>query len=163
MKKIITLVVLIFTISSYSQDLPSKPADGYAFSLGTKFTIKMHPTDSLVYDYSIIKFETYPDLVDTFENDNLFDENGEKGTIEFCFCLGTSGETQEEKEENMKVLLLMKNNSEHSFNYISDIQLEEDGKFENTSNVGTFKGARGTEIWPYMIYTIGLKSFKVME
>lgn len=77
--------------------------------------------------------------------------------------LGTSGETDEEKEKNMKVLLLMKNRTENSFEYNSDIQTEENGGFKTTSNVGTYSGAKGTEMWPYMIHQIALNEFKISK
>jgi hypothetical protein len=146
-----------------AQDLPTEPQNGFAFPIGSKFTIKLHQTDSLHFDYSIIKFEPFQEVVDTWEKDDLFEEKGEEGTIEFYFCLGTSGETEKEREEKMKVLLIMKNRTKFSLNYNADIQLEENGEFVKTSNVGTYPGAKGTEMWPYMIYQIGLNNFKITE
>lgn len=163
MKRIILIAFLIIGIGAHAQELPTKPQIGFAFPIGSKFTIKLHPTDSTVFDYSIIKFEPFDQIVDIWENDDLFEKEGEKGTIEFYFCLGTSGETEKEREENMKVLLLMKNRTEYSLNYNSDIQRQEDGEFEYTSNVGTHPNAKGLEMWPYMIYQIGLSGFKKME
>ena len=157
------IVMLIIGFGAKSQDLPTEPQNGFTFPIGSKFVIKLHPTDSTHFDYSIIKFEPFEDVVDTWENDSLFNENGEEGTIEFYFCLGTSGKTEKEREEKMKVLLIVKNRSEYSLNYNSDIQLQEEGKFENTSNVGTHSGVKGTEMWPYMIYQIGLNNFSKME
>ena len=162
MKKYFLILALVISSATYSQDLPTEPANGFAFPLGTKFTIKMHPTDSTNFDYSVIKLEPFQEIVDTYENDSLFKDSDEKnGTIEFYFCLGTNGETDEEKEKNMKVLLLMKNLTENSFEYNSDIQTEENGEFKTTSNVGTYSGAKGTEIWPYMIHQIALNEFKI--
>ncbi|MEZ4797893.1 MAG: hypothetical protein R2785_12085 [Flavobacteriaceae bacterium] len=163
MKKIILIAFLIIGIGANGQELPTEPENGFAFPIGSKFTIKLHPTDSINFDYSIIKFEPFQEIVDTWENDNLFEEKGEAGTIEFYFCLGTSGETEAEKEKNMKVLLLMKNRTEYSLNYNSDIQIKENGEFEKTSNVGTHPGAKGTEMWPYMIHQIALNGFNKME
>ena len=84
----------------YSQELPTEPANGYAFPIGSKFTIKLHPIDSTKFDYSIIEYEPFQEIIDTWENDSIFKENGQKGTIEFYFCLSTSGDSQEEKEKN---------------------------------------------------------------
>jgi hypothetical protein len=114
-------------------------------------------------NYSIIEFEPFQETVDTWKNDTLYSETSEKGTIQFYFCYGTTGETEKEKEENMKILLLMKNYTDYSFEYFSEIQREEDGEFIETSNVGTFSGAKGTEMWPYMIYSIGLRDFKLQK
>ena len=163
MNKIIILLFLIIRTVMNAQDLPTEPQNGFAFPIGSKFTIKLHQTDSLHFDYSIIKFEPFQEVVDTWENDDLFEEKGEEGTIEFYFCLGTSGETEKEREEKMKVLLIMKNRTKFSLKYNADIQLEENGEFVKTSNVGTYPGAKGTEMWPYMIYQIGLNNFKITE
>ncbi|GGD30652.1 hypothetical protein [Flavobacterium orientale] len=163
MKKLLLILFLTTNMLSYSQDLPTEPAKGFAFPLGTKFTIKLHPTDDADFDYSIIAFEPFQEIIDIWENDTLFNEKGEEGTIEFYFCLGTSGIKEDDKEEDRKVVLVMKNRTKYSLSYKSDIQRNEDGEFKETSNVGTYSGAKGTEMWPYMIYQIGLHDFKIME
>lgn len=163
MKKIL---LLIFVITSYvvlAQELPSEPRNGYAFPLGSKFRIKLYPIDSVSFNYSIVKFERTEKVVEIWDNDVLFEKEGEKGTIDFFFGLGTNGKTEEERKKNKKVLLLIKNRSKYSLNYTSDIQREENGEFTKTSNVGSHSGLKAIEIWPYMIYQIGLKEFKKMK
>lgn len=160
MKRLLIITFLAITCCVQAQELPSIPANGFAFPLGSKFAIKLVPTDSENFDYSVISFEPFEEIVDTRKKDDLFEKNGEDSTIVFYFCLGTSGETEQEREKNMKVLLIMKNYSKEILDYTSDIQREEDGEFEETSNVGTFPNAIGTEIWPYMIYSIGLREFR---
>ena len=83
MNKIILLIHLFCGIATIAQDLPTEPQNGFAFPIGSKFTIKLHQIDSTHFDYSIIKFEPFQEIVDTWENDDLFEENGENGTIEF--------------------------------------------------------------------------------
>ncbi len=163
MKNVLLILCLIINLDVFSQDLPTEPANGFAFPIGSKFTIKLYPIDSVSFNYSIIEFESFQETIDTWENNSLFKEKGKNGTIEFYFSLSTSGETEKEKKENMKVLLLMKNRTEYNLSYKSDIQIKEDGEFENTSNVGTYSGAKGTEMWPYMIRQIGLHDFRKME
>lgn len=145
-----------------AQELPTNPENGFAFPIGSKFTIKLVPVDSVSFDYSIIKFEPFEEIVNIFDNDRLFSDLGEEDTIEFYFCLGTHGDNDEEREANMNTLLLFKNFTPHVLGYASDIQIQEDGEFEETSNVGCYPGAMGTEMWPYMIYAIGLHDFKVL-
>lgn len=157
---------LLFCLSSLlvqAQSLPSSPENGFAFPIGTKFTIKLIPYDSTHFYYSVTAFEPFHEIMDTYQNDSLFQEEGEAGTIRFYFGISTHGDTDAEKEKNNKVVLIMKNYTEYHLRYDSEIQLEEDGPFEKTSNVGTFKGAKGTEIWPYFIYQIGLFNFRLME
>ena len=160
MRKLFVILFSLIVIATYSQDLPSEPSNGFAFSIGTKFTIKLQAVDSLNFDYSIIEFEQFEEVVDLFENDFLFTETGEDNTLTFYFCFGTIGETDEEKEKNMKVILLFKNYSKYALNYSSDILRDEEGEFEYTSNVGSFPEVKSMEMWPYMIYTIGLSEFQ---
>lgn len=160
MRNILFISFLLIGTLIKAQDLPTPPENGFAFPLGSKFTIKLTPIDSTSFNYSIIAFEPFTQTVDIYEHDQLFDKAGNDSTITFYFCLGTSGDTDIEKEKNMQVLLLMKNYSQISLNYSSDIQRKEDGNFESTSNVGTFSGVIGMEMWPYMIYSIGLSDFK---
>lgn len=163
MKKLLLIFFVLSSFLAYSQDLPSEPANGFSFPIGSKFTIKLHPIDTLNFDFSVIQFEEFQDVVDDWEYDYLFTDKGEENTIEFYFCLGTHGKTEKEKKKNMKVLLLMKNYSKYALKYSSDILRTEDGEFETTSNVGCFPGAKGSERWPYMIYAIGLSDFQKMR
>lgn len=163
MKYFLIILFVLLNVSGFPQELPTEPANGFSFPIGSKFTIKLYPKDSANFDYSIIRFEPFHEVVDMWDNDKLFQETGDEESIEFYFCLGTRGETDEEREENMKVLLLMKNYTKYRLSYQSDILISEDGEFQETSNVGSFPGAKGTEIWPYMIYEIGLHDFKIMN
>jgi hypothetical protein len=162
-KSLLILFLVTVNLMVFSQDLPTEPANGFAFPIGSKFTIRLIPVDSISFDYSIIEFEPFQESVDTWENDSLFDEKEKNGTIEFYFCLSTSGDTKKEKKENRKIILLMKNRTDYSLSYKSDIQREKNGEFEKTSNVGTYTGAKGTEMWPYMIYQIELHDFRIMK
>lgn len=160
MKKLLILIVLSIAYIAQAQELPSEPANGFAFPIGSKFVIKLIPVGSVNYDYSVLAIEPFQDIVDRHNSDYLFEENGEENTIVFYFCLGTYGETEQERDENMQVVLVMKNYSKEALEYISDIQLKEDGEFENTSNVGMFPNVKTTEMWPHMIQMIGLRDFK---
>lgn len=160
MKWILFLSLLIISQLIQAQDLPTKPSNGFAFPLGSKFTIKLSPVDSINYNYSVIASEKFDKVVDTYHHDELFEPQGKDSTITFLFCVGTHGDNDKEKQKNMQVLLLMKNYSKMALKYSSDIQRKEDGEFEPTSNVGTFSGATGMEMWPYMIYMIGLREFQ---
>ncbi|MFV0537560.1 MAG: hypothetical protein ACK5M3_09325 [Dysgonomonas sp.] len=159
---LLALSFFIFALQAKAQEpeLPSIPANGFAFPIGSKFSIKLIPVDSVNYDYSVLSIEYFDTIVDSWKTDSLFSEKGEPNTIDFYFCYGTHGDTKEEKDKNMKVLLLMKNYTGEALMYTSEIQKEEDGEFVSTSNVGTYSGVKTTEIWPYMIYMIGLREFR---
>lgn len=163
MKNLVFILIFLISSMGISQDLPSEPSKGFAFPLGSKFTIRLIPSDDSHFDYSIIAFEPFEDIIDTFEHDALFEKKVKDGTIDFYFCISTRGEDDETREKNMKILLLIKNNTEHALSYDSDIQIEEEGEFVTTSNVGTFSGAKTVEMWPYMIYQIGLHNFRKFD
>lgn len=163
MKKILIILFCVISTSISAQELPSDPEKGFSFPIGTKFTLKLHPVDSVNFDVSVIEFEPFHEVIDFWKNDHLFSEKGEENTITCYFCFATRGETEEEKEKNMKIYLVFKNYSKEVLQFTSDIQRTEGGEFEPTSNVGMFPGAKGTEIWPYMIYAIGLHDFQKYE
>ena len=161
MKQILTITFLVVTCFVQAQELPSKPANAFAFPMGSKFVIKLIPKDSVNFDYSVIAFEQFHKIVDIFENkDELFEEKGEDSTVIFYFCFGTFGKTDEEKQKNTQSLLLMKNYSDVKLNYTSEIQRQKDGKFEPTSNIGIYPNLKVWESWPYPILMIGLKEFR---
>jgi hypothetical protein len=161
MRRLFVVFYLFLTAFVQAQELPSLPANGFSFPIGSRFTVKLHSIDSIHFDYSIVAFEAFEEIVDTWDNDHLFEEEGEEGTIEFFFCLGTRGKTEKEREENMQVLLIMKNRTKHALYYYSDIQMEVEGEFKETSNAGTFPGVKSMEMWPYAVYQIGLHDFRL--
>jgi len=163
MKKLILIAILAMQFCSQAQEIPSPPANGFAFPIGSKFTIKLYPVDSTHFDFSVIAYEAFDQTISLHENDSLFKTDGEAGTIDFYFCFATDGDTEKERDENMHVVLLFKNRTIYAMNYTSEIQRKEDGKFESTSNVGTYPGVKTNEMWPYMIYQIGLFDFRRME
>ena len=165
MKKLFTILILLLIISlrAYAQELPTKPAKGFSFPLGSKITIKLYPVDSLNFNYSIIEFEPFHEMLDLWGNDSLFSDTGKAGTVELYFCTATRGQTKKEREKNMKVLLISKNRSEYALEYTSEIQFEENGDYHQTSNTGWLPGVKSTEIWSDMIYFIGIRDIQKME
>lgn len=161
MKRILFFLLLMACLVARCQDLPTLPASGYAFPIGSKFTIKLVPSDSVNFFYSVTHFEEYTDVVDIMRFFTMFEPEGPDSTISFYFCLGTLGKDEQERKENMKVLLLMKNYSKYPLKYTSDIQRVKNGEFENTSNIGMLPNVPGNEMWPYMIYSIRLTDIQI--
>lgn len=158
MRKLLILISLFLCHSVFSQELPTIPASGFSFPLGSKFTIKLVKTDSLVYDFQVTEFERFYKTIDSDIKKNLFDAVGKDSTITFYFCYATYGKTEKERKENMQIILTMKNYSKLALDYISEIQVKEDGKYEKTSNVGMFPGIVTTEQWPHMIRMIAIRN-----
>lgn len=163
MKIICVLLFIAFGKIAHAQDFSNTFMAGYSFPLGSKFTIKLNPIDSVNYNFSVVKFEMFQTTVNTDSLEVLFDKVGNDSTIVCYFVVGTSGNTDEEKQKNRRIVLILKNYTSMSFGYSSDIQQKEGGEFTPTSNVGTYSGAIQMEIWPYMISYIGLRNFKKMN
>ena len=160
MKKVLLFLFLSMGLCTYAQELPTIPASGFSFTIGTKFTIKLYAVDSVNYNYSVIAFEEFKQTVDTWHHDDLFDYKGKDSTITFYFCYGTHGDSEKEKEKNMQFLLIFKSELKVPLKYISEIQRKENDEYKSTSNIGIYPGAKGMEMWPYAIYAIGLRDFK---
>ena len=160
MKHILTIAFLTIVCIGQAQQLPTEPMDGVIFPIGIKFVIKLVPTDSVNYNYSVLSFEPFRKIVHSSKYDELFEDSGEDNTIVFYFTIGTHGKTEQEQNENRHTLLIMKSYSKEGLAYTSEMQPKEYGEFEWTSNVGVFPNIIAYEMWPHMIYHIRLKEFK---
>lgn len=130
MKKLLTITFLAITYIAYAQELPSKHAIGFAFPMWSKFVIKIIPTDSVFYDCSVLSREPFEEIVNTWKMNELFEKKGEENTVVFYFTLGTHGNTDDDKEKNLGVVLLSKSYSQKRLGYASEILWKEDNKSE---------------------------------
>ena len=101
MNKLFLLILLVIGFSLNAQELPTEPENGFAFPIGSKFTIKLHPTDSVNFDFSIIKFEPFQEIVDTWENDKLFEEKCEKKELSNSISVLEQMEKQKKKKKKI--------------------------------------------------------------
>lgn len=120
-------------------------------AINTKFTIKVTKLDELNFKYEILKTEPYNKKLEMWNTENLFNENGETETIEFYFAETT----------NNSNMLVMQSRSKYSIKFKSEIQTEENGKFNEIQNVGTHKGSKTTESWAKKTYKIRLSNFEL--
>lgn len=161
MKKLILLVLLCLPVTGLYAQIPDTiPQLGFAFPIGSKLTLKMVEIDSGKFLYYILKYEPFDSTINTDEKENIFKNQPALNTIDLIFCVGTHGETQKEKDENLQVLLMMKNGTKYPLEYMADIIRYQQKDFEPTSVVPIFPGALNTEMWPYYIEQIGLHDFK---
>jgi len=102
MKKTIFIIILSALgtlLCAQPLSEPNEPNNGFAFPIGSEFTIKLHPTAPGKYDFSVINFEPFEGVVALWNNEYLFPKEGEDNTILIYFCYGTLGETQAEKDK----------------------------------------------------------------
>jgi hypothetical protein len=116
-------------------------------SLGTHFIIKLdEELDEEETEFKVVKMEPFNEVIDRYDTDHLFSEEGEPGTVEGYFCRSTYGTTVEDIRNNVKVVLVFKSWIEGMANYDTDIR-SENGAWEKTSNNGIWHKVRATEIW----------------
>jgi hypothetical protein len=161
MKNLILLLCFCFAgIALNAQEFDSEPQDAFAFPLGCKVTIKLVPSDSVNFKYRVIAFDEFTEIVDVYNNSQLFSDKLEENTIELFFCIGTTGDTEEEKEKNYRTLLLLKNGAKFPLEYAADMKVYQSESFESTSVINLFPNAKSMEMWPYIIEEIALYGFK---
>ena len=85
MKKFFIILSYFICVSLQAQDLPTKPENGYSFPIGTKFTLRLHPVDSVNFDISVVELEAFTEIIDSYDNGYLFSDKGEDNTITFYF------------------------------------------------------------------------------
>ena len=163
MKKIFLLLLMTICVVINAQTIPTLPCKAKKIPIGTKVVFKLVPTDSAIYDISILSEEPFETIIDMFNHDSLFTDIRIDSVLVCYFCIGTYGDTEEERNQNMNTVLLIKNKSSYNLSYDSEIRTVEYGDFEKTSNVGCFAGATTMEQWPYMIYTIGISNFRKLK
>ena len=156
MKRIITLIILILTLSSYGQEESDVTSGTYTFPIKTKFTIKLIPNGSGTFDYSVIKVESYDKVIGNWDDEKVFDEKAEDETIEFCFCL----EKDWSDARNTKTMLLLKSKSQYSFKFKTEIQTEKDGEFKENFNMGAHSNSVTSDRWAKKTFQIRISGFE---
>ncbi|MBP5546254.1 MAG: DUF4919 domain-containing protein [Bacteroidales bacterium] len=115
--------------------------------LGTHFIIKLEEDlDEEDTEFKVVKMEPFDKVIDRYDNNYLFSEEGEPGTIEGYFCRSTYGNTVEEIRDNVKIVLVFKSWIDGMLNYDTYIR-QENGTWEETSNSGIWHKVLMTEIW----------------
>jgi len=169
MKKLLIITFLAITYIAQAQEFPLR-VEGKTLlgtTLWAKIIVKLIPVNSAnfdCYDYDIIVYEPFKEIVNTEKTDELFEEKGEENTIVFYFTFGTHGKTEEEKKENMGVVLLSKNYTQIPYlNYVSEIQWKKDEKSElpipnNGINI-TERNNNGISIKKWMYNDINIEKW----
>ncbi|MES2574907.1 MAG: hypothetical protein V4572_08185 [Bacteroidota bacterium] len=156
MKKIITLLILIFNICSYAQNDNNVISGIYTFPINTKFTIKLTPNTAGYFDYSVVKVENYDKVIGNWDDEKVFEDKGENETIEFCFCL------EKDWNDNQKTntMLLLKSRSKYSFKFKTEIQTEKDGEFKENFNLGAHARSITSDRWAKKTLKIRISRFE---
>ncbi|MDR0789575.1 MAG: hypothetical protein LBO06_02130 [Bacteroidales bacterium] len=164
MKKVIIILCCLFSgINLYSQEMDTTSQEGFSFPLGCKVTIKLVPIDSVNFHYSVLKFEEFNEIIDTYNNDSLLSKNVEENIIEFIFCIGTHGDTEEEKEKHYKTLLLLKSGAKIHLDYEADALFYQQEEYQSTSVVTLWSQAKIVEMWKDAIEFIAIYNFHKKE
>ena len=131
--------------------------------LGTHFIIKLEEElDEENTQFKVVTMEPYDNILIRYENDGLFPEEGEPGTIEGYFCRSTYGNTVEEIRDNVKIVLITRSWCEGMASFDTDIR-RENGAWEKTSNNGAWPKVTGTEIWSPVYNMLRISNLRKMS
>jgi hypothetical protein len=162
MKRVIIFLILIANFNTYAQQEQTTATEKWTFPIKTKFTVKVIPTSTGDFKYSVIKVEPYTKIVDASNSAKVFKKKGEKETIEFCFCLEIPWD-RDPKKDDPYMMLLMNNRSKYSFKFKTEIQTEKDGVFKKISNIGTHAGSTTSDRWAKETYQIRISEFELKK
>ncbi|MGL5785480.1 MAG: hypothetical protein ACRCX4_01470 [Bacteroidales bacterium] len=162
MKKLNLLSILIFCIFSlHAQTNTSE--HGFVFPLGCRAVLQIDPaTKSGICKYTVIYFEEFPEVIDTYDNENIFFKNAPKNTIQVIFTVSTHGKERNEVEKNYRTSLFIKSNYAHKLKYKADILRTNATDFSETSVMPVFNQVKTVELWPYLIQSIALYDFEII-
>lgn len=158
-------LILFLLMSSFVLLGQGSSADhGFVFPLGCRAVLQMDSTHKNgTYKYSVIYFEELPEVVDTYNNDALFFKDIPDNAIQIIFCISTHGKTRNEVEKNYRSALFVKSNHDKNLKYKADIQKMNSEEYQNTCVVPIFKQIKNVELWPYLIKSIALYDFEIIQ
>ncbi|MCU7617990.1 hypothetical protein NZ698_12340 [Chryseobacterium sp. PBS4-4] len=148
----------LFTNKLTAQSANDTIANGMAFKLGSKLTLKLVKNIQNSFDYKVIKYSEFTEQFKIFETEKLFEKNPEKETIEVIFGIGYYKEGKDEKD--FQTVMLSKNNYSFPLQFDAEIKVWNKEEFEATSVTPLNPGTRHTELWPYKIDYIALINFR---
>ncbi len=167
-KYILVLLTVLLSLNTHAQEerkipekLPTKFENSYTFPLGSKILLELKEKKNGKYEYRVLNVEKIEGYYSFEANENLFDENQKKNTVEIYFMGAFYNEGKEDKD--WKTLLMMRNNLENPIDYKADIKYYFKEEFENTSIVGAFPNAKTNEIWTHKIDFITLYNFENLK
>lgn len=133
-------------------------ANGMAFKLGSKLTLKLVKNTQNSFDYKVIKYSEFSEQFKIFETEKLFDKTPEKETIEVIFGIGYYREGKDDKD--YQTVMLSRNNYSFPLQFDAEIKIWNKEEFEKTSVTPLNPGTRHTELWPYKIDFLALINFR---
>lgn len=149
--KIIYLITILSCINLYSQ----KTSNYLELKPMQKAIIKIEKSNSN-YSFSVLSIEPYNEIVDAWDNENIFKPKGEKETLEICFCKG------KDQDKELKILFVQ-SRSKYSFTFDTEIQLEIDGEFKSVPNVGSHTKSKTIETWEWDIRKLRISNLKIKQ
>lgn len=156
-KGILLILFIVLGLQIYGQAVDSMPRQGFSFPIGSRVTIQLLSVDSVNFNYRVIKFETYHEIIDLESDKKLLPDSIGNNIVEFIFTYGMYG--SDEKGKDSKIVLELRSGSTAALEYKADIQVPTKG-FESTSVEPLLQGVLNREFWPYQIDMIALQGFR---
>jgi len=169
MKTILKALILLFiiicscgSISATNNNNDSISNGGndtttYAFPIGSKFTLKLIPTNSKNFKYTVKNFQEIDYAIDYSETDSLLEKKPVPETIECFFARGT------DQEGPFKSVLIIRNNTKKVIYYEALISYTGQNEFVKTSLTPLFPGVRSSELWNNNLSAIVIKNLTLKK
>ena len=163
MKKIVLFLVLCLALSLQAQQFPSAADVGFGFTIGSKVTIQLEPVGEGRFNYKIIDFEPFDSVINPYDYASLFPKKGAPMTIQFVYCIATSGSNAIEQMQNTESVLLMRSYLPQELQYNLMIQRNEESAMESPEQRFLPPGRATITRWPFMVLNIGVTHFELKK
>ncbi len=145
------------------QNMQPVPGPAFMFPLGARFTIKLYAVDSASFHYVVEDYQDFQEFIDLENTEKYFTAAAKDSTIEVVFCIGTYGNTPQEREQNFRSVILLKNRTNSILTYNVEAQEREKEKYEPTPVLPLLPNKVSVETWPYPIGSIALINFRIFD
>ena len=123
----------------------------------------MEPVGEGRFNYKIIAYEPFDSVINPYDYASLFPKKGEPMTIQFIYCIATSGSNVFEQVENTESVLLMRSYLPRELQCNLMIQRSADSVMESPEQRFLPPGRATITRWPFMVPNIGVTHFELKK
>ncbi|MGL4779922.1 MAG: hypothetical protein ACRCXN_03715 [Bacteroidales bacterium] len=151
---LIIFLCLLFNERSIAQE------QGFVFPMGCRVVIQLDTTTVTSNpDYSVLYYEDFTEIVDTYDNISHFFIDQPKNTVQFIFTVSTHGKTKTEVERNYRSILLIRSRYPYELSYHAAISSPKTAELNPTKVLTLLPNIKNTELWQYFTDSIAIYDF----
>ncbi|MGL4806777.1 MAG: hypothetical protein ACRC26_10575, partial [Bacteroidales bacterium] len=138
---VIFFLCFLFSERSMAQE------QGFVFPIGCRVVIQLDSISATGNpDYSVVYYEDFAEIIDTYDNINHFFRDQPKNTVQFIFTIATHGKTKQEVERNYRSILLIRSRYPYELNYHAAISSPETEELNPTKVLTLLPNVKNTEL-----------------